>query len=103
MSPKLKNRKLFKSTALLDLDRNPIYKPWLKKKDFLEYVSYWLTIAMILFMASASALLILVKLSQMDTVGDLCLVLDDDFEFGLDRNTWFHEADMGGFGCVHFF
>ena len=99
-SKKEKLRLPFKSTAMLDLDRSPIYKPWLKHNDFLEYVSYWLTISMVLFMASASALVMLVNLAQMDNVGDLCLVLHDDFENGLDRNTWFHEVDMGGFGCV---
>ena len=93
----------FKSNALLDLDTKPIPKPWLQRKDFLELVSYWLTISMVLFMASTSALDMLVKLSKMDNVGDLCLVLDDNIENGLDRNTWFHEVDMGGFGFVLFF
>ncbi|KAL5528155.1 hypothetical protein ACEPAF_7291 [Sanghuangporus sanghuang] len=101
-SMKIKKRPPFKSTALLDLHRNPIYKPWLNQKDFLEYVSYWLTLSMVLFMASASALIMLVNLSQLDNVGDLCLVLHDDFENGLDRNTWFHEVDMGGFGNGEF-
>ena len=40
----------------------------------------------------------LVNLSHIENVGNLCLVLDDGFDNGLDRNTWYHEVDMGGFG-----
>lgn len=99
---KLSRRGRFKSTALLDIDSNPLYKPWANKKDFLSYVSYWLTWSMILFMGGASALALLVNMSKMEKLGNLCLVLDDDFDNGLDRNIWFHEVDMGGFGYVTF-
>ena len=57
---------------------------------------------MILFMGGASALALLVNMSKMEKLGNLCLVLDDDFDNGLDRNIWFHEVDMGGFGYVTF-
>lgn len=97
-----KERTYFKSNALLDLDRKPLCKPWIGKKDFLAYVSYWLTWSMVLFMASTAALSILVSMSKLEEVGDLCLILDDNFDKGLDRNTWFHEVDMGGFGFVSF-
>ena len=90
----------FKSQALLDLDQNPISKPWVGKRNPLSRISCWLTYAGILFMACSSALLTLVNLSQIENVGNLCLVLDDGFDNGLDRNTWYHEVDMGGFGYV---
>lgn len=100
LSEKLKAVVPFKSQALLDLDQNPINKPWIGKKEPLSRISYWLTYAGILFMGCSSALLMLVNLTQIENVGNLCLVLDDGFDNGLDRNTWYHEVDMGGFGYV---
>lgn len=90
----------FKSTALLDIDTVALDKPWRDKKDALTYVSYWLTWSMVLLMAGASALLTLIDLNKIHTVGNLCLVLDDNFDNGIDRSIWFHEVDMGGFGYV---
>lgn len=90
----------FKSNALLDIDTVPIEKPWANKKEALGYVSYWLTWSMVLLMAGASALLTLVDLNKIHYVGNLCTVLEDNFDNGIDRSIWFHEVDMSGFGCV---
>lgn len=91
----------FKSNALLDIDTVALDKPWLGgKKEALGYVSYWLTWSMVLFMAGASALITLVDLNKIRYIGDLCMVLEDNFDNGIDRSIWFHEVDMGGFGYV---
>ena len=31
-------------------------------------------------------------------VGNVCLVLDEEFSNGIDSNIWFHEVSMSGFG-----
>lgn len=87
-----------KSTALTDEDKRNIDKPWLGKRDMREYISWVLTWSMMLFCAGAAAVMCLLDARNVKMMGDLCLVLHDDFENGLNRDVWFHEVDMGGFG-----
>lgn len=85
-----------KSTALLD--SSTIEKPWLEKPAFRQHLSYWLTWSMILLCGAASILIGLAKMRNVQTMGKLCMVLEDHFDNGLDHNVWTHEVDMGGFG-----
>lgn len=85
-----------KSTALMD--PSSIEKPWLEKPAFRQHLSYWLTWSMIFLCGAASILIGLAKMRNVQTMGKLCMVLEDHFDNGLDRSVWTHEVDMGGFG-----
>ncbi|KLO19430.1 concanavalin A-like lectin/glucanase [Schizopora paradoxa] len=91
-----------KSTALTDEGKRNIEKPWLAKRDMREYISWVLTWSMMLFCAGAAAVMCLLDARNVKMMGDLCLVLHDDFDNGLNRDVWFHEVDMGGFGNKEF-
>jgi hypothetical protein len=86
------------STALLDLDNNPLEKPWMKKKDPRATISWWLTVSMTFLGAVGGALMCLFGVRDLKFVGDVCIVLDEDFSSGLDENIWLREVDMSGFG-----
>ena len=87
-----------KSTALLDLDRNPLEKPWLKKRDPRATMSWWFTVFFMFLGAVGGALVCVFGLRDLKFVGNVCLVLDENFSEGLDENIWSREVEMGGFG-----
>lgn len=88
-----------RSTALPNQEGVPIHdKPWIFKRDVKEYISWALTWSMMLFCAGAAAVMCLLDARSIKMMGNLCLVLEDDFSNGLNKDTWFHEVDMGGFG-----
>ncbi len=112
-----------RSTALLDFDdevkdittggkkkKKPRYydplnstipKPWLQHKDRKELWSRLLTYSFILLGAICSALTCYRGAKSVKFVGNVCLVLDEDFSSStLNDKVWFHEVDMGGFGYV---
>lgn len=92
---KLRNRRT-KSTALLD--RSQIQKPWLEKQEFRQRLSYWLSWSMIFICAGVSAVIGFLSTRNVQSMGKLCMVLEDNFDNGLDRSVWTHEVDLGGFG-----
>ena len=87
--------KRLKSTAL---DDRPIAKPWVGKKDIRARISYWLTWLGIFLGAAAAAAVCYTGARGVRMVGNVCLVLDEEFSNGIDSNIWFHEVSMSGFG-----
>lgn len=87
--------KRLKSTAL---DERPIEKPWLQKKDIRARLSYCLTVICMFLGAAAAAVVCYMGAKGVRMVGNVCLVLDEDFNNGIDSNIWFHEVSMSGFG-----
>ncbi len=81
-----------KSTALTEEAMQQLEKPWLGKRDVREYISWVLTWSMMLFCAGAAAVMCLLDARKVQMMGDLCLVLHDDFDNGLNRDIWFHEG-----------
>lgn len=81
-----------------------IDKPWITKKDTMGRLSYCITIGVILLGLLASALRCWSDWRGVQMIGNLCLVMEDQFD-GSDLDTdavWMREADMGGFGYVAF-
>ena len=76
-------------------------KPWLGKKDKAARISYFLTYSMLLLGFVASGLRCYFAWTRVPLLGQLCLVMEDDFDSNeLDTSVWMREADMGGFGWV---
>ncbi|EIM84966.1 glycoside hydrolase family 16 protein [Stereum hirsutum FP-91666 SS1] len=82
----------------------PIDKPWLTRKDTVGRVAYFITIGIIFLGVVASALRCWSDWRGVKTIGNLCLVLEDQFESSdLDTTSvWQREGDMGGFGNGEF-
>ncbi|THH07347.1 hypothetical protein EW146_g9344 [Bondarzewia mesenterica] len=83
---------------------DPIEKPWLKKKDRTAWLAYFLTYGMTLLGVAAGAVRIWTGWKGVPLLGNLCLVLDEQFqgnELDIDA-VWMREADMGGFGNGEF-
>ncbi|KAI5116894.1 hypothetical protein M0805_004162 [Coniferiporia weirii] len=91
-----------KSTAILDTDTNPIEKPWLRDSDPRKRISYLLTMSCMLLGAVAGAALCFFGARGIMFVGDVCLVMDEDFSSGLNTTRWAREVSMGGFGNGEF-
>ena len=75
-----------------------IDKPWIGKKDVYARISYWMTISVALLGAAGSALLCYFGWRNVPRIGNLCLVMEDNFDTFDTQNTWQHEVNMGGFG-----
>ena len=80
----------------------PIDKPWLTKKDTVGRLAYLITLSIIFLGVLASALRCWNDWRHVQLIGNLCLVMEDQFDSGdLDTEfTWSREADMGGFGYI---
>lgn len=86
------------STAL-GPDEEP-EKPWLKRKDARARASWWLTLIFTIVGFAASFLRCFFGAKDVQLIqGNLCLVLDDDFNgASLDTSKWGYEVELGGFG-----
>lgn len=80
----------------------PIDKPWLTNKDSVGRLAYLTTLGIISLGILASALRCWNDWRHVQLIGNLCLVMEDQFESSdIDtESTWTREADMGGFGYV---
>ena len=88
--------KRLKSTMLT----GTIEKPWTTEKDTQGRLAYWITYLVAFLGVAGSALRCYFAWKDVPRVGNLCLVMEDDFNTFDTENTWFQEVDMGGFGCV---
>ncbi|KAI0315683.1 glycoside hydrolase family 16 protein [Amylostereum chailletii] len=82
----------------------PITKPWIKHKDVRGRIAYFLTYGMILVGVAAAAVRCYFGWIAVPLLGNLCLVLDDQFN-DTELNTesvWMREVDLGGFGNGEF-
>lgn len=75
-----------------------IEKPWLTEKDVYGRLAYWLTYAVALIGIVGSALRCYFAWKDVPRVGNLCLIMEDNFDTFDTQNTWTHEVDMSGFG-----
>ncbi len=75
-----------------------IDKPWIGKKDVYARLSYFLTYGVAFIGAAGSALLCYFGWKNVPRVGNLCLVMEDNFDTFDTKSTWQHEVNMGGFG-----
>ncbi|KAA1470751.1 glycoside hydrolase family 16 protein [Dentipellis sp. KUC8613] len=81
-----------------------IHKPWMEKKDSSMRIAYFITYAVMTLGLVGTALRCYFGWKSVQLLGNLCLVLDDEFSSS-ELNTesvWFREADMGGFGNGEF-
>lgn len=77
-----------------------IHKPWIGEKDVYARVAYWLTYGVAFLGAVGSALLCYFGWKDVPRVGNLCLIMEDNFDKFDNSYTWTREVDMGGFGYV---
>ena len=75
-----------------------IAKPWLTDKDLYGRISYWITVSVATLGIIGSVLRVYFAWVQTPTLGNLCLVMEDNFDTFDTDFTWFHEVDMSGFG-----
>lgn len=76
------------------------HKPWIGETDKYMRIAYWLTYAVALLGIGASVAQCYVSWRNVKRVGNLCLIMEDNFETFDTGYTWTHEVDMGGFGYV---
>lgn len=79
-----------------------IEKPWTKEKNVYVRLSYYITWAVAMIGVVGGALRCYFGWKQVPRVGNLCLIMQDDFDTFDTTNTWTREVDMGGFGSVCF-
>lgn len=78
------------------LVKEPIEKPWLQKKDPWERVSWWMVIFLFFLGIAASAILCFFAYKDIPRLGNLCLVMSDDFNSLDTSSTWTRTVDLGG-------
>ena len=87
-----KKRSAMPSTLI----KGPVEKPWLKKKDPWERASWWITVLLFIVGILAAAVLCFFGYREVPHLGNICLVMADDFD-GLDTsNTWTRDVELGG-------
>ena len=59
-----------------------------------------LTISIIIFGALLSVLHCYLGYKKINFIGNVCLIMDEDFSNGLDHSRWQANISMGGFGFV---
>ncbi|THH31693.1 hypothetical protein EUX98_g2507 [Antrodiella citrinella] len=79
-----------------------IHKPWIGEKDVYARVAYWTTYGVAMLGVVGSVLLCYFGWKDVPRVGNLCLIMEDNFEQFDTQFTWAHEVDMSGFGNGEF-
>ena len=75
-----------------------IEKPWLTDKDARMTLAYWIVYAMALLGVAGGAVRCYFAWAQTLHLGNLCLVMEDNFDSFDTQNTWTQEVTMSGFG-----
>ena len=75
-----------------------VHKPWLTDKDFYGRLSYWITTLIGLLGIVGAVIRVYFAYVQVPRVGNLCLIMEDNFETFDTKYTWYQEVDMSGFG-----
>lgn len=73
-------------------------KPWINAKDVHGRIAYFLTYAIALLGIAGSAIRCWTAWKGVERAGNLCLVMQDDFNVLDTEYTWTREVDMSGFG-----
>ncbi|KAI0667515.1 concanavalin A-like lectin/glucanase [Trametes maxima] len=79
-----------------------IAKPWTTDKDFYERFSYWVTYLVAMLGIAGAVVRVYFSYVQTPRVGNLCLIMEDNFDTFDTKYTWFHEVDMSGYGNGEF-
>lgn len=75
-----------------------VIKPWATDRDFYERLSYYVTYFVAMLGIAGAIIRVYFSWVQTPNVGNLCLVMEDNFETFDTKYTWTHEVDMSGFG-----
>ena len=75
-----------------------VEKPWVTDKDFYEKLSFWVTYAVAILGIAGGIVRVYFAWVQTPRVGNLCLVMEDNFDTFDTKYTWYHEVDMSGYG-----
>ncbi|KAI0357220.1 concanavalin A-like lectin/glucanase [Trametes cingulata] len=79
-----------------------IEKPWLSDKDRMETIAYW-TVYVVAFLGIvAGGIRCYFAWTQTLLLGNICLVMEDNFDTFDTENIWQHEVSMSGFGNAEF-
>ncbi|TFK84665.1 glycoside hydrolase family 16 protein [Polyporus arcularius HHB13444] len=94
MSTMSRVRKPMRSTMLT----GAIEKPWLSQKDKMAILSHWVVYLIALLGIAGGAIRCYFTWKTTLRLGNLCLVMEDNFDTFDTENTWTHEVSMSGFG-----
>ncbi|EMD36047.1 glycoside hydrolase family 16 protein [Gelatoporia subvermispora B] len=79
-----------------------IEKPWLSEKDVYGRLAYWITYGVAFLGVIGGALRCYFDWRNIQRLGNICLVMDDQFDTFDTDFTWFQEVDMSGYGNGEF-
>ncbi|KAI0631806.1 concanavalin A-like lectin/glucanase [Trametes polyzona] len=79
-----------------------IEKPWLSEKDRMATLSYWLVYFVSFLGIAGGAIRCYFAWKQTLLLGNVCLVMEDNFDTFDTENVWMREASMSGFGNGEF-
>ncbi|KLO06572.1 concanavalin A-like lectin/glucanase [Schizopora paradoxa] len=77
-------------------------KPWLSVKDPWERHAWWATFLLALVGVLGGAALCFFGVKNVEKLGNLCQVMDEEFNDFDTTNTWFQQVELGGFGNGEF-
>ncbi len=90
----IRSAKRFRSSMLV----GEVSKPWITEKDIYERLSYYVTYAVAMLGIVGAVIRVYFGYVQTPRVGNLCLIMEDNFDTFDTQYTWFQEVDMSGFG-----
>ncbi|RPD53563.1 concanavalin A-like lectin/glucanase [Lentinus tigrinus ALCF2SS1-7] len=79
-----------------------IEKPWMTEKDRMATLSYWVVYLIAFLGVAGGAIRCYFTWKTTLHLGNLCLVMEDNFDTFDTKNTWTHEVSMSGFGNQEF-
>ncbi|EIW53031.1 concanavalin A-like lectin/glucanase [Trametes versicolor FP-101664 SS1] len=79
-----------------------IEKPWLSEKDRMILISHWIVYFIAFLGIAGSAIRCYFAYVQTPVLGNVCLVMEDNFDTFDTDNKWMREVSMSGFGNGEF-
>ena len=77
-----------------------VEKPWVGEKDVYGRLAWWITYLVAFLGVAGSAVRCYFAWKDVPRVGNICLIMEDNFDKFDTEFTWQQEVDMGGFGYV---
>ncbi|KAL1942155.1 hypothetical protein VTO73DRAFT_6219 [Trametes versicolor] len=93
-----RQRRLMRSSMLM----GAIEKPWLSEKDRMISISHWIVYFIAFLGIAGSAIRCYFAYVQTPVLGNVCLVMEDNFDTFDTDNKWMREVSMSGFGNGEF-
>ncbi|OJT11698.1 Beta-1,3-glucan-binding protein [Trametes pubescens] len=91
-------RRMMRTTMLT----GAIEKPWLSEKDRMVSISHWLVYFIAFLGVAGSAIRCYFAYVQTPILGNVCLVMEDNFDTFDTDTKWMREVSMSGFGNGEF-